>query len=328
MTLPKYSHTNQVPLSLAVFLATDTYDHNPDPNSISATSFIKSLRQNILTSRMTVGNSMVDITQLMPSRIGTAIHDGIERAWKHNYKQAMLDLGYPQKVIDRILLNPAPSEITADCIPVYQEVREHKKLGNMTVSGKFDMVIEGVLTDFKTTSTYSYVTGNSTEDHRLQGSIYRWISPEIITSNKMLVQYIFTDWGALRAKTDKDYPAQRWATVPLDLLSIQDTEMILRNRINDINKYWSTPEPELPLCNDRELWRGKPTYKYYKNPDKLSRSTKNFDNPDEAYVRLASDGNVGVVITVPGQAIACRYCPAFSICSQKDDLIANGELTL
>jgi hypothetical protein len=43
---------------------------------------------------------------------------------------------------------------------------------------------------------------------------------------------------------------------------------------------------------------------------------------------MAEDGNVGLVKEVPGQVTACKYCPAFSICSQKDALIAAGDLIL
>ena len=87
-------------------------------------------------------------------------------------------------------------------------------------------------------------------------------------------------------------------------------------------------EKDLPLCNSKELWRSEPVYKYYKNPDKTTRSTKNFDNLSDANKRLAEDGGVGVVITQPGQAVACKYCSAFALCTQKDDLIAAGELIL
>ena len=44
-----YLNPSQVPLSLAVFLATDNYDYEPD--TISATGLIRPLRQIILAKR-------------------------------------------------------------------------------------------------------------------------------------------------------------------------------------------------------------------------------------------------------------------------------------
>ena len=52
------------------------------------------------------------------------------------------------------------------------------------------------------------------------------------------------------------------------------------------------------------------------------------DTMQEAMMRKAEDGHVGVVVEQPGQVTACRYCPAFSVCSQKDALVASGDLQL
>ena len=88
------------------------------------------------------------------------------------------------------------------------------------------------------------------------------------------------------------------------------------------------PESELPECTEDELWRSDPAYKYYKNPQKMSRSTKNFDNLHDANLRLAEDGGVGIVVTVPGEVKACKTCAAFNLCTQKDRYLASGELII
>jgi hypothetical protein len=98
-----------------------------------------------------------------------------------------------------------------------------------------------------------------------------------------------------------------------------------------IDQNYNKPEGELPLCTDKELWRKEPAYKYYKNPASAasgSRSTKNFDTIAEAHARLLEDGNVGTVVEVPGEVVACKYCNAFPVCTQKDALIADGSLKL
>jgi hypothetical protein len=52
-------------------------------------------------------------------------------------------------------------------------------------------------------------------------------------------------------------------------------------------------------------------YIYWKDPAKTEgRSTKNFDNKNDAYMRLSEDGHVGVVKEIKGQVSACKYCPA------------------
>jgi hypothetical protein len=81
------------------------------------------------------------------------------------------------------------------------------------------------------------------------------------------------------------------------------------------------------LCTDEDLWRTEPVYKYYANPNKTARSTKNFDSKQDAYVFMAQAGK-GIVLEKPGQVTACKYCSAFSLCSQKDALINAGDLVL
>lgn len=323
-----YANTTGIPLSLAVYLASDSYDHNDDPYTISVTTLLKPIRPIILGARVPDSLAVVDISGLVPSRMGQSIHDGIERSWLHNYEKALAALGYPKQVISRIRINPKPEEVTEGIIPIYLEQRTSRKLGKWTVTGKFDFVGDGRVEDFKTTSTFTWVNNTKDDDHIMQGSLYRWLNPQIVTQDVMAIQYIFTDWSALRARAEASYPSQRTMQRVLTLKSVHDTEQFAAHKLAQIEALWNVPEDQLPLCTDAELWRSEPQWKYYKNPEKTQRSTKNFDNKQDAYLQLSKDGNVGIVKEVPGQAKACKYCPAFPVCSQAKDLVASGDLQL
>lgn len=322
----KYVNSTGIPLSLSVFLATDSYDHND--KVISVTTLIKPIRQTILAARVPVEASLVDIAGLVYSRVGSAVHDAIENAWLNNYHDAMKSLGYPQKLIDRVVINPEEHELKADSLPVYLEQREYKKVQGKTVAGKFDIVIDGQVEDFKNTSVFTYIMSTNTDDYILQGSMYRWLNPEKITKGTMAIHFIFRDWQAMRAKTEANYPPSNTVVKTYKLMSVEQTDMYVNNRISLLDMYWDAPENDIPRCTDEELWRKEPIWKYYKNPANKARSTKNFDNKQDAYLRLSQDGNVGEVLEVPGQVTACKYCAAFPVCSQKDDLIASGSLIL
>lgn len=326
--MPAYANTSAVPLSLAVFLATDTYDANDDPHTISATTLIKPLRQIILGARVPATEAVVDLEQMVASRMGSAIHDAIERAWKQNYTHALSALGYPQKVIERVMINPHRDNLEDWVIPIYLEQRLQKNVGKWSVTGKFDFIGDGRVEDFKTTSVYTAIHNTNDDKYILQGSIYRWLDPKLITRDEMAIQWIFTDWSRAKALSDPKYPQKRIQQKILPLKSIQETEQFIRRKIELIEQYWDVDEALIPHCNDEELWRSEPVWKYYKNPASTRRSTKNFDTKQEAFIRMAEDGNVGVVREVPGQVTACRYCAAFSACSQKDQLIAAGDLQL
>ena len=320
-----------MPLSVAVFLANDNYDYSADPSTISATTLIRPLRQIVLAARVPQEDANIDLTQMVALRVGTAIHDGFERAWVENYQRAMLQLGYSPSVIDRVRVNPSQEEIALgsdDIIPVYLEKRAWKQVGKYVVSGKFDFVGDGRLEDVKTTSTYVAMNHTNDDKHVLQGSIYRWLNQDIITRDDMAIQFIFTDWSKAKALGDPKYPQHRILERKHLLMPVAETQTWIENKLYLIDQYWDVEEEEIPLCTDADLWRGEPVFKYYKNPSKVGRATKNFEIKAEAFARMADDNHVGVVKEVQGQVNACKYCQAFPICSQAQALIAAGDLVL
>lgn len=331
--MQKYSNASEVPLALAVFLASDYYDYNPDPFTISTTTLLKPLRQIILPSRVPQmeGGGLIDLADQMSNRLGAAIHDGIQRSWETNHVQAMMDLGYPKRLIDRVRINPTDEELKAnpDIVPVYMEQRLTRKVGKWTVTGKFDFIAEGQVEDFKTASTWSYKKQVNADKQIMQGSTYRWLDPKKITKDTMRIHHIFMDWKIGMVKSDPNYPPQRFHTQSFKLLSEQETDMIIKQKLAQIEAMWDLPEPDLPLCGPDDLWRSDPIYKYYKSGDTTKRATKNFDDRGTAMVFMSNEGKgQGLIKEFPGQVKACRYCDGFAACTQKDVFIETGELVL
>ena len=327
--MKKYTNTKNMPLSVAVWLANDTYQQPPDDGKkyISATTLLKSTRQIILASRAdgTAQAKPIDISNMAASRGGTALHDSIENAWVTNYKGSMEALGYPQSVIDRVVLNP--EKVEQGEIPVYMEQRFYKPLGDWIVTGQFDFCGDGRLEDFKQTGTYTYTSGNKEEDYMMQGSIYKWGMPEIVTKDVMAIQFFFKDWNSYSTK-QANYPPADMVEKEFPLKDTQWTENWIRQKLSQIDTYWDMPEHTLPECTDKELWRTGTKWKYYKNPAKAARATKVFDTPQEANLRFVKDGSVGIVKEVKPPPRACMYCAGINTCTQKDKYIKSGELKL
>lgn len=324
----RYTNQFNIPLPLAVFLATDDYDY--EPNVISATSLLKPVRQLVLSKRVKPDEALIDIASLISARMGTAIHTAIEQAWI-NPADAIKSLGFPDKIANNILINPSPAllELNPNAIPVYMEQRAYKQVGNYRVSGKFDFVAEGRVQDFKSTSVYSYLNQSNKDKYALQGSIYRWLNQDIIQKDDMCINYIFTDWSAADAKQRPEYPQSRVHVQRIPLISIEETQKFVEDKLKQLDTFKDAPEDEIPYCSDSDLWRKETVWKYYKDPSKMARrSTKNFDNAAEAHARLSQDGSIGIVVEVKGEVVACRYCNAFTVCTQKDAYIASGELQI
>ena len=326
----KLTNLKQLGLSMAVWLAHDEYssgaDEHPDKNVISATALLKPTRRLVLESRLTPEEQTVDVADLIPSRFGHAIHDSVEHAWVKGYRKAMKRLGYPQKVIDRVCINPEDDTVDwDDIIPVYLEQRFFRPItvdGNeIIISGKFDQIINGELNDTKSTSVYAYINRSKEEDYRIQGSIYRWINPTKVTSDLMRIQHVFTDWQRAQAKANNDYPQSRVVEFTVELMSLQETEAWIASKLREIILNQERSEEDLVRCTPKELWMSDPVWKFYSDPKKATeggRSTKNFSNYPAAAAHRNKVGK-GVIIEVPSKPKACGYCPAFPICTQKDE---------
>lgn len=313
-----------VSLPLAVWLASDDYDFDPEGRSISATALLKPVRQILLKERLTRENRITpDVLDFFKSRMGHSIHDGIEKAWMTNLTGALISLGYSEDTIARFRVNPTEEELRAsnDIIPVYLEQRGSRKYKDYKISGKFDMVIDGELKDHKSTSVYTYIKGSKDEDYRNQGSLYRWIHRDKVFGDHIDIQFIFTDWSKAMAKADTKYPQSPLIEHRVPLMSLDETERWIGDRIRILEKYADMPEPELPFCTDEELWRSPTTWKYYSDPlkaqDPKARSSKNFTDKMEAHAHRAEKGK-GVVVEKPGEVKACGYCPAYPICTQRE----------
>ena len=326
--MTQYTNQTNLPLAISVWLANDTYDHASA--GLSATSLMRPTRQIVLTRRLPPGEGLVDVSGLVKSRIGSAIHDAIEKSWlSEKLPETLRSLGIQDKMINRVLVNPESIPSGKPSIPVYLEKRSEREVLGIRITGKFDFIADGRVHDFKTTSTFSYTSGNKDDDYILQGSIYRWLNPDIITDDMMSIIFIFSDWSKNRYLSNKDnYPPAQITSKDFVLLPEVTVQKFVENKVTELIKCMHLPEEELPLCSDKDLWRKEDTFKYYKNPASIGRSTKNFDVYSEAYKRYIDDGSVGRIDTVKGSVQACLYCSAFTLCSQKDDLIESGELKI
>lgn len=319
----KYINNSNLPLSMQVFLAHNSYDGTNEGKSISATSLLKSTRQIILGGRIE-DDVPIELISLVPSRIGTAFHEAVEAAWKSDgLMDTLKSLNVPKGLRERLRVNPV--EVTEDIIPVYLEQRTSKQFKGWGINGQFDIIVNGVLEDIKSTSVYSYMSQTNVKKYQLQGSIYRWLNPELITEDYMLIDYIFTDWNKHRALSGNGYPTERIMSQKIPLLSLEETERFIEGKLRELDSNLSKDEWELPKCTAEELWRTDTKYKYLSKPD--AKRGKNFDSAAEAQAYLHEKGK-GTVIEVLGEVKACKYCAAFALCSQKDQYLLSKELKI
>lgn len=311
------TNNTNVSLSMALWLADDDYDYDDDPNTISATTLLKPMKAIVLARQNSDLVKTGDVVSMAASRIGTAMHDAIERTWRKKaskIRRILCMLGLPKAVAGKIIVDPTQKEVDAGCIPVYMEIRSYKQVGKYRISGKFDFVMNGHLEDFKSTSTYTFVNKTNNTKYPKQGSLYRWLNPTIITDNIMTIVYFFTDWKAGLAY-DSNYPQHKVLSVKFTLDTIENTQAFVERQVDEIDRLMPLGQDDMPVCTREELWQGPGKWKYYKKKG-AKRATKNFDIPSEAHDRLILDGNTGEVIHFPDQPTACTYCDVNELCKQ------------
>ena len=337
MKNPTLTNNSNLNLTMALWLAMDSYDHDPedapqdDLPIVSVTQLLKPTRALVLAHRVPVEDTTTDLQDLAARAIGQSVHDAIDRGIKSEKRNAILKmLGVSGKVIEKIKINPTAEELEAEpyMIPYYIEKRAYRKIkaSNGTevwISGKFDQVFNGQVEDNKTVPVYKYMKLDNSEksDFALQQGMYRWLNPDLITSDLGRVNFIFKDWKKRDAQYIDGYPPYAVMEMPIQLLSLQDTETFIRHKLDEIlASARITHEADLPRCKDEELWKSPDVHKYYKNPETAAtggRATKNFDTYPEAMQHKASLGGVGVIKTVPGEVRRCSYCDAAPLCTQR-----------
>ena len=306
----KITNVTGISLPLAVWLARDDYDYGKESNLISATTLMSPIKQIVLGRRYKDSDKEFDVSDLIASTMGTALHDSVENAWKSKEKavEILTNMKYmnAEEIYDKITF----------------EKRTVKEVDGYKISGKFDLVFDGIVADIKSTTVWTWIYGSKDDDYKLQMSIYRWLNPTLITNDFGYVEFIFTDWSAVKAKQDKSYPQSRIASKKIKLMSIADTEAWIVQQLDKVTKSELLSDDDLPDCTDAELWMSPSVWKYYKGASR-ARATKNFDNESDANDRLAKEG-VGTVVHVKGEVKRCKYCKYTQFCNQYLQLQLKG----
>ena len=323
-----YSNRTNLPLPIAVMLAADGYDHNDDV--VSVTKFIKPVRELILTDRVNPKSVIVqdpDVLDMLKSRLGTATHAHLENVWLNEKVRtaALLSLGLPKKSVDKIVVNP--ETLKKGDIPMYTEKTGFKEVEGLVFRGTADIIFNYRLGDLKQTSTFSFRDPGKDHKYALQGSLYRWMMPDLIKEDSMDIYEVYLNWERFKSLQDPNgYPNEPVIVKNIPLMSIKETDRYVRNKIKLIDELYDAPDDDIPECTDEELWRKPPVYKYYVDPDKRARSSGNFSTYAEAQEKKHSKGDVGIIVEVKSKVGACKFCPALPACGQAKRYAQSGEL--
>ena len=346
-------------LSVAVMLSVDNYNYNPDPKAISATTILQPLRQLQLKKLKGCDNRVISIQDIVASRTGSAIHTMLEESWLNpeSLKKCFSKLGFKNA---KALVNPTKNQLKKlkqskdkDTVVVWVENSASKKVFTYTLTGTFDICINGTLEDLKNTGSfkvkkamqeierfnnqidvipvtklslveyYNIIEGIKEDcptifDYAMQGSIYKYLNPDKITDDIMYIQFIIKDWSKGYATKDANYPPTNPFQLTIPLFNYTEVESWVFHKLTLLDK---ADMNSLATCTANELWMDKPTWKVYaKETSKRCYSGGTFHTRHEADKFLMKKPSGSVIKKMPNVPRRCPYCPVRNKCTQADKL--------
>jgi len=132
------------------------------------------------------------------------------------------------------------------------EERHFAKVGDLTVSGAIDLVSNGMVTDYKVTSTYSVMKGLKPEWEQ-QLNMYSWLLRQNdISSSSLRIVALCRDWIRSRSDRSQQYPASPIVIIPVPKWPDEQQDQYIEERVRV-----HMDESTIP-CTSEERWaRGK-----------------------------------------------------------------------
>lgn len=174
-----------------------------------------------------------------------------------------------------------------------------------------DLWEEGVITDWKITSAWSFILGDKPEWEK-QLNIYKWMyTRHGFHTDKLQIHAILRDWTKSKALANSDYPQIAFQSVDVPVWDDAKTEKMIRDWIAEL---------DLPMpCSDEERWARPTTWAVMENGRKTALRVLNSE--DEAWSWLKNydckKGKTYNVVERPGEYIRCKsYCNVAPFCSE------------
>ena len=227
----KLTNKQNLPEAIFSYLSQDFYDHGAKGDSYSATELLKPT-QEIILSRRHHDKLEVDVLDRIWSLFGQGIHAVLEK----------------ERGMEPI-------------------VRVKAVVAGKTVSGKWDRIKDGKLTDYKCTSAWTVVYKDRYPEWRKQLSIYRWLywkANGVLLNGTGTIIAILRDWSDKNLKEGGSYPPFPIMEIPFDLMSVEETEVLVLAKLREIAGAEMLPDELLPTCTDEERWYNKTKKTYMK----------------------------------------------------------------
>ena len=222
----KIVNTSGIPDSIFRYLSQDNYDYEVKGDSFSVTEILNPV-QIVILKRRHWKDLTVDAIDQLWKLLGSGVHAILEK----------------EKGIEKI------------------ERLKVEILGR-TVSGRWDRIFNNEITDYKVTSAWSVVYGSRDNEWMEQLSIYRWLYFKVkgvLLAPRGYIVALLRDWSdkntePLKSGKENKYPKAPALQIGFDLMTPEQTENEVTEKIAKILEAEKLSDDHLPECSDEDRW--------------------------------------------------------------------------
>ena len=245
----KYTNNFSLPQSLIDVIQNKTYDlSEADPTRLGVTTLIHPAIVRLLTVRHW-------------NELEEDISDHIWRVTGNAYHYILAKTDKNDRLIERKL------QETVDDITI---------VGKLDLYEKKNKSIE----DWKVTSVWAVKLGTK-EDWETQLNCYAWLLRKAgFEVKEAYINAILRDWRKKESKKYTDYPKIPFSRIKVNLLSFDEQQKYVEERVKLYKSVMDLPDDKLPICTPKERWAKEDTWAVYK--DKNKTALRVFKTEDEA----------------------------------------------
>jgi hypothetical protein len=264
------------------FVIMATSDYQITPKRYSVTTLLKPTREILLMRRY--GNEIEqDCSNMIWMLFGSAVHHILEKS------------------------NGADT--------FAEEKLYHTLPNGYTISGIIDLydMEKKEIVDYKTASVWKAILGDF-KDWERQGQAYAWLLHKNgLECEKAKFYAILRDWSQAEASRKADYPQNTIVAKEFQTTDLTEIDTYLNAKIEELIKYESMQDNELPLCSEEDRWKSADKYAVMKNGRKSALRV--LDTEEEALDYQKQNGGD----RIEKRKGEDRKCKDYCLCKTKCD---------
>ncbi len=230
----KITNYNKIPDPIYRAVSKNWYSGNNADHFCSATQLLKPPKLFVLEKRH-AKELQVEASDLIFSLLGSAMHRVLE------------------------------ASETGDTL---NEERLFATVNGKSISGGIDLFEDGIVSDFKFTSVWSYIYASSKVEWEQQLNLYSYLYQSAgFEVDKLQIIAIFRDWSASKAKHEKSYPRQI-EVIPIRKWTMDQCEHFIKKRLFKLELALKLPDDAIKECSRRERWQDDDVYAIMKKGNK------------------------------------------------------------